>query len=96
MSNKRSAVKPNVYENVAEKLRGSITLEKKIGVIRRMEDRQTHPSMYGNTDMPAVTESVMQVSCRRSKLLENMGTLLSLWATLTAWSRVHLEKLTGS
>jgi hypothetical protein len=35
MSNKRSAVKPNVCKNVVEKLRGSITLEKKFGVICR-------------------------------------------------------------
>jgi hypothetical protein len=49
MSNKRTAVKPNVCENVAGNLRASITLEKKFGVIRRGEDGQTHPNVYRST-----------------------------------------------
>ena len=41
MSSKRSAVKPSECENVVKKSMKSITLEKKIVVIRRMEDGQT-------------------------------------------------------
>ena len=41
MSRKRSAVKPSECENVAKKPLKSMTLEKKIGIIRRMEDCQT-------------------------------------------------------
>jgi len=38
----RSAVKPSACENVAKKSRLSVTFEKKVEVIRRTEDGQTH------------------------------------------------------
>jgi hypothetical protein len=40
MSDKRIAARPSECENVAKKSLGSITLEKKMEVIRRMEDGQ--------------------------------------------------------
>jgi hypothetical protein len=57
MPSKRSAVKPCECENVAKKPFKSITLEKKIGVNRRMEDGRTRPNVCIGMKLPLSTLS---------------------------------------
>ncbi|XP_053547680.1 tigger transposable element-derived protein 1-like [Bombina bombina] len=91
--------KTTLSENVPKKKRRSITLEKKMEVIRRMEDGETHANVCRDLKLPpstvttiiknanrikesiqhATPVSVAHVRYSRSKLLEKMEQLLSLW-----------------
>jgi hypothetical protein len=52
-------VNPSECENVAKKSHISVTLAKKMEVIRRMEDGQTHPDVCRRMKLPPSTLSAI-------------------------------------
>jgi hypothetical protein len=59
MSSNRSALNPSECNIVAKKSRISLTLEKKIEVIHRMGDGETHPNVSRDTELPLSTMSTI-------------------------------------
>jgi CENP-B N-terminal DNA-binding domain. len=57
MSSKRSALNPSEWKNVAKKSHMSVTLEKKIEVIHRTGDGETHPNVCRGMKLPVSTVS---------------------------------------